>query len=52
MMDNQTFDLYKEGLEAIKYSDDKEAQEKIKAKLIADYGADDEDVKSLLRYHT
>lgn len=50
-MDIQIYDRYKDALEAAKDLDDKETLEKIKSRLVADYGPDD-DVETLIKYHT
>lgn len=51
-MDIQTYDRYKDALDTVGSTGDKDALDKIKAKLISEYGANDDDVDTLLKYHT
>lgn len=51
-MDIQTYDRYRDALEAAKDMDDKETLEKIKSRLVADYGPGEDDVETLFKYHT
>ncbi|MCI9578712.1 MAG: hypothetical protein HFF98_07685 [Oscillibacter sp.] len=51
-MDMKTYDSYKEALQAASALKDKEMIQKIEARLVADYGADHEDVRTLKDLYT
>ena len=50
-MDDKKYSAYSEAMEAAKDMHDKELLNAIKARVIAENGADDEDVKTLFDYH-